>query len=326
MALDGETVTVNLEDKKQKIPLLTLESIVCFSYKGASPALIGKCASSGVNLSFFTPTGRYLASVAHSENGNVLLRREQFRIADSPDRSLPVAKNMIAGKLYNSKYVLLRIARDHSMQVDENKLRYAANHISEYLIDTEDASSHETLRGIEGNAAAEYFGVFQELILHNRDSFRFDGRSRRPPLDPVNAMLSFAYSLLANDCASALHSVGLDPYVGFIHTDRPGRKSLALDLMEELRAPMADRFVLFLINNRMVDGKDFRKMENGAVLLEDKTRRLFLSEWQNRKKETLVHPFLEEKIPWGLVPYLQSLLLARYIRGDIDEYPPFFWK
>ena len=222
--------------------------------------------------------------------------------------------------------MLLRCARDHELRTDAEKLRKAAGNIDRYMRDAAVSNSMDSLRGIEGNAAAEYFGAFDVLILQNRGDFSFTGRNRRPPTDRVNAMLSFAYSLLSSMCAAALRSTGLDPYVGFMHTDRPGRTSLALDLVEELRASYADRFVLTLINNRVVNGDDFTIQDSGAVLLTDKGRKTFLSEWQKRKKETLTHPFLKEKIEWGLVPYVQSLLLARTVRGDLDEYPPFFWK
>lgn len=285
LSLDGETVVVTTENETKKIPLHTLESIVSFSYKGASPALMGKCAGNGVALSFFTPNGRYLASSGGAENGNVLLRREQYRIADSKERSLPIASSFLAGKLYNSKYVLLRTVRDHPMQTNVDALKSAAQRITSYMSDLKSVSGDDELRGIEGNAAAEYFGVFNELILQNKDDFSFTGRSRRPPLDRVNAMMSFAYALLSNDCASALQSVGLDPYVGFLHTDRPGRRSLALDLMEELRAPYADRFVLYLINDRIFSKNDMKVMENGAVYIENDARKSFLSEWQKRKKK-----------------------------------------
>ena len=326
LSLDGETVLVTVGDQKRSVPLHTLESIVCFSYKGASPALMGSCAERNIQLSFFTPNGRYLASASRSENGNVLLRREQYRIADNSDRALDIARWFISGKLYNEKYVLLRSLRDHPMQVDSELLRRASDRITAYMADVSSAASSDELRGIEGNAAGEYFGVFEEMILRNKEHFSFEERNRRPPLDPVNALLSLSYSVLANDCSAALLSVGMDPYVGFLHTDRPGRKSLALDLMEELRAPVADRFVLYLINNRTLSETDFKKAENGAVLLKDDARKVFFTEWQKRKKEELRHPFLEEKIVWGLVPYVQALLLARYVRGDLDAYPPFFWK
>lgn len=326
LSLNGETVEVQTAESKKTIPLHTLETIVCFSYKGASPVLMGKCAADGIALHFFDRNGRYLTSVSSPERGNVLLRRTQFRFADDPEKAAQIAKSFLAGKLYNSKFVLLRTARDHSLQVDAEALRLASARITDYMMDLQRAQSSDVLRGIEGNAAAEYFGVFDQMILQNKAVFSFSGRNRRPPLDPVNALLSFAYTMLANDCASALQSVGLDPYVGFLHTVRPGRKSLALDLMEELRAPYADRFVLSLINNRRFDKNDFKTMENGAVLLKDDARKTFLSEWQKRKQIELTHPFLEEKLPWGLIPFSQALLLARFLRGDLDQYPPFFWK
>ena len=221
--------------------------------------------------------------------------------------------------------MLLRCVRDHSFQVDVERIRSAARNITRYSHDLKSAEKLDSLRGIEGNAAAEYFGVFDELILQNKESFRFAGRNRQPPRDSINAMLSLAYSLLANDCA-ALFGVGLDPYVGFMHAERPGRKSLALDLEEELRSVYADRFVLALINNRIITPNDFVERETGAVILSDAGRKRFLGEWQKRKKDEIRHPFLEEKISWGLVPYVQAILLARFIRGDLDQYPPFFWK
>ena len=327
LALDGETVDVLFEDGTHRaVPLHTLDSIVCFSYKGASPALMGKCAECNVHLSFYTPNGRYLASAVSGTNGNVLLRRKQYRFADDKEAALQAAKNIMSGKLYNSKFMLLRCARDHAMQTDSEKLRRAADNIGKYLKDIGSADSVDSIRGIEGNAAAEYFGVFDEMILRNKEDFRFCGRNRRPPTDNVNAMLSFAYSLLANDCTAALYSAGLDPYVGFVHTDRPGRRSLALDLMEELRSVYADRFVLTLINNRVMSKNDFEHQESGAVRMTDDARRTFLSEWQKRKRDELTHPYLEEKMSRGLVPYIQAMLLARTLRGDLDEYPPFFWK
>ena len=327
MSLDGENVVANLPDgSKQAFPLHTLESIVSFSYRGASPALMGKCVADGINMAFYSPQGRFLCSVGNETNGNVLLRRAQFRIADNEVSSLKIAANMISAKLYNAKFVLLRCVRDHRLQVDTEALRVAADRIHGYTADALAAGSMDSLRGIEGNASAEYFSVFNELILQNKDCFGFDGRNRRPPLDPINALLSFAYSLLSNECAYALRGVGLDPYVGFMHADRPGRKSLALDMVEELRPAYADRFVLFLINNRMLEPEDFETREGGAVLLTDKARKLFLAEWQKRKRETLTHPYLDEKVAWGLVPHVQALLLARTVRGDLEEYPPFFWK
>ena len=327
LTLNGETVDVCYSDGTHKtVPLHLLEGIVCFSYKGASPAFMGACVEKGIHLSFYSPHGKYLASVANTTNGNVYLRRSQYRLADDKSASLGISKNFIIGKLYNEKYVLLRCVRDHEMRVNAEKIRQTANNVSKHMKDAEAAMDVSSLRGIEGNAASEYFQVFNEMILQNEDDFCFEGRNRRPPMDRTNALLSLAYSMLTNECAAALYGVGLDPYIGFMHVDRPGRKSLALDLEEELRAPYADRFVLTLINNRVVNKNDFIIRENGAVVLTDEGRKQIFAEWQKKKKQTITHPFLNEKIEWGLVPHIQSLLLARFIRGDLEQYPPFFWK
>ncbi len=327
LSLDGENVVVQAGEKEiGRFPLHNLEGIVSFSYRGASPALMGACAQRGILLSFFRPSGRFLARVSSNVHGNVLLRRTQYRIADNNEKSLEIGKNILIGKLYNSRWVLERATRDHAPSVDSDKLKQASGRLREALDQIQVADSKDSLRGIEGNAAAEYFGVFDELILNSDEAFRFFERNRRPPLDCVNALLSFAYALLMGNCAAALESVGLDPYVGFIHTDRPGRESLALDIMEELRAVIADRFVLSCINNRVVNSGMFLKTESGAVRLDENGRKAFLSKWQEKKKETITHPFLKEKLSWGLVPYVQALLLARYLRGDLEGYPPFLWK
>lgn len=327
LTLDGENVVAN-RDKEQvaRYPLHTLQGIVSFSYAGASPALMGACANRDINITFCTPNGRFLARTAGIAHGNVLLRREQYRVADDPTRSCYIAKNMIFGKLYNARWSMERMLRDHKMRVDEAKFRNAIDIIKGLMPQVTEEISIDSLRGLEGVGASAYFGVFDDMILRDKDSFSFHGRNRRPPLDNVNAMLSFAYSLLTSDCASALEGVGLDAYVGFMHTDRPGRKSLALDLMEELRPCVADRFVLTAINNRVVSPNDFEKTESGAVLMKDDGRKKFLKAWQERKKENITHPFLQDKMEWGLVPHIQALLLARYLRGDLDEYPPFLWK
>ena len=233
---------------------------------------------------------------------------------------------MIFGKVFNTRWILERALRDHAMRVDAEALKQASTRMAAQLPNIESAENLDVLRGLEGNASADYFSVFNELILVQDTEFVFDGRNRRPPRDNVNAMLSFAYALLANDCASALESAGLDAYVGFLHTDRPGRASLALDLMEELRGPVADRLVLTLINNRMVQDKHFDRREDGSVFLNADGRKILLTAWQNRKKEEITHPYLKEKIAWGLIPYAQSLLLARFLRGDLDGYPPFLCK
>lgn len=327
LSLDGENVVAN-RDKQAvaRYPLHTLQNIVSFSYSGASPALMGACADRGIGLAFCTPRGRFLARVCGANTGNVLLRREQYRAADVPERSCQIARNMILGKLHNARWSVERTLRDHGMRVEKEALSRASRELQALLPLVAEVTEPDPLRGLEGAGAAAYFGVLDEMILNRKQDFFFHGRSRRPPLDRVNAMLSFAYSLLSHDCASALESVGLDAYVGFLHTDRPGRASLALDLMEELRPCMADRFVLTLINNRMLKPEDFQIQDSGAVQLTDDGRRTFLKAWQEKKRETLTHPFLGEKLAWGMIPYIQALLLARHLRGDLDAYPPFLWK
>ena len=327
LSYSNDNVVVNRSDEVMaRFPLLNLEGIITFSYAGATPALMGECAKRNIQLAFMTPNGRFLARVNGMAQGNVLLRREQYRIADSDLRSCTIARNMITGKVYNCRWVLERALRDHALRINQNLVKNASDQLQRLIPLIRCATELDSLRGFEGEAAAAYFGSFDELILSQKVDFIFDGRNRRPPQDNVNAMLSFAYTLLANDCSAALESVGLDAYVGLHHRDRPGRKSLALDLEEELRAPFADRLVLTLINNRIIQDKHFDRQESGTVLLNDNGRKLFLKQWQEKKRDEITHPFLKEKMPWGLVPYIQSLLLARCIRGDIDEYPPFLWK
>lgn len=327
LALEGENVVVCREQEKiARFPLHTLEGILTFSYKGASPALIGSCAKRGINLCFMTPRGRFLARTCGTGQGNVLLRKEQYRISDDEQRSCLIARNCILGKVFNSRWSIERTVRDHSLRVDAEYLKQVSRQLNDNLPHIRQETDLEILRGLEGETAKIYFSVFDELILNQKEYFIFKGRSRRPPLDRVNALLSFAYTILANDCAAALESVGLDSYVGFLHRDRPGRKSLALDLMEEFRPIMADRFVITLINNKMIKESHFEVQSNGAVLLNDEGRKIFLTHYQNKKKEKLTHPYLGEKVSWGLMPYVQALLLARYIRGDLDGYPPVLWK
>ena len=327
LSLDGENIVVKQNEKELKrVPLHNLEGIVTYGRQGASPALMRKCANAGISLTFMTEYGRFMAGIVGEERGNVLLRRTQYRIADDEAKCVDITQNILIGKLYNSRWVLERTIRDHALRVDVEKVKRAAQQINESIDLVRDAKSAGELFGIEGEAATRYFSVFDEMILSNKEDFFFRKRSRRPPLDNVNALLSFVYTLLANDVASALSAVGLDPFVGFFHRDRPGRRSLALDLLEELRAPLADRFVLKLINMRQLVGADFVQKESGAVTLLDDSRRNLLNAWQTRKQETLIHPFLKEKIQWGMMSYAQALLLARHLRGDLDEYPPFLWK
>lgn len=327
LTLDGENAVVKKDgDEIGRFPLHSLSQITCFSYMGASPALMGKCAQMQIELTFFSPRGRFLARASGMETGNVLLRRRQYRIADDAAESLAIAQNFIVGKLYNARWVLERGARDHALTMDAERLKAVSAQLRCSINAVMACGDADSLRGIEGEAASLYFSVFDELILRDDAAFRFTVRSRRPPLDNVNALLSFAYSLLANECAAVLEGVGLDPSVGMLHTDRPGRKSLALDLMEELRPLLADRFVLTGINNRVFASAHFDKSDSGAVSLNDAGRRAFLTAWKKRRDETITHPFLGEKLPWGLVPHVQALLLARMLRGDVDAYPPFLWK
>lgn len=327
LSLEGENVVVLRESETVgRFPLHTLEGILCFSYKGASPALMGACAERGILLSFYSPQGRFLCQTTGTAQGNVLLRREQFRRADSPSACRDLANGFLTGKLYNARWVLERATRDHALRVDAARLKSASAALAGALHSLPAQPDTDSLRGVEGAAAQQYFAVFDELILQNKSDFFFRGRSRRPPLDRVNALLSFVYTLLANECGAALRGCGLDPYVGYLHTDRPGRASLALDLMEELRPVLGDRFALSLINGRQISPKQFDLRENGAVYLNEDGRKAVLAGWQAKKRETLTHPFLGEKLYWGLLPYVQALLLARYLRGDLDAYPPFLWK
>lgn len=327
LSLDGENVVANRDGQAvARYPLHTLSGILSFSYAGASPALMGACAQREIGLSFCTPRGKFLARVTGESSGNVLLRRIQYRMADDPAQSCLIARNMIFGKVHNARWSVERTRRDHGLRADGEVLAGASQILKDLLSLISNETSLESLRGLEGTGATAYFRALDHMILSGKEIFSFQCRTRRPPLDPFNALLSFSYSLLANDYAAALESVGLDSYVGFLHRDRPGRTSLALDLMEELRPCFADRFVLTLINNRVMNASDFQYREGGAVLLSDEARRTFLKAWQERKRETITHPYLGKKLPWGLVPYIQALLLARYIRGDLDAYPPFLWK
>lgn len=327
LALDGENVVVRHGDAEMaRFPLHTLEHIIAFTYSGASPALMGACGKRGVNLCFCTPNGRFLARVCGAISGNVLLRRTQYRVADSAEESCRIARNLIFGKLHNARWSVERTLRDHAMRVNESMLHHVSELLQATLPIVREIDSLDVLRGIEGESAVTYFSALDEMILNNKTDFFFHGRSRRPPLDRVNAMLSFVYGMLANDCAAALEATGLDSYVGFLHCDRPGRASLAMDLMEELRPCVADRLVLTLINNRIITAQDFEPRESGAVMMTEDGRKKMIGAWQEHKRESITHPYLKEKIPWGLVPYLQALLLARYLRGDLDDYPPFLWK
>lgn len=327
LALDGENVVVlEKQDEIGRVPLHNLESIVTMGYTGASPALMAACTKRDIGLTFLSGTGRFLARVSGEVRGNITLRKEQYRVTMEGEKSIKIARNCILGKVYNTRWILERACRDYPMRLDVDKIKRKSGFLAESLNKIKVCEAPDELRGLEGEAASVYFSVFNDLILQQKDQFVFKGRSKRPPTDNVNAMLSFAYTLLTGTCAGALETVGLDPYAGFFHTDRPGRMSLALDMVEELRSVLADRFVLTMINKKMVDAAGFNQRENGAVIMDEDTRKLFISQWQLKKQEVITHPFLGEKVEWGMVPYVQAMLLARYLRGDLDEYPPFFWK
>ena len=321
LSKDGENVVVSVKQEERfRIPIINLEGIITFGYMGASPGLMKHCADNGVSLSFLSPNGRFIGRLQGPVHGNVLLRKTQYQINDDIERSLHFAQLFVAGKIQNYKTILQRFIRDNGDSIQIADAIKSLEKSKQWALNANDLPS---LIGVEGDAANSYFEVFPMLLLHQKDGFPFHGRNRRPPKDAVNAMLSFVYALLANETAAALESVGLDPYVGFLHSLRPGRTSLALDLMEELRAYLGDRLVLSLINRKQVSPNDFITQGESGVIMTDNCRKIVLTAWQNRKKETIVHPYLEEKITIGLLPYVQALLLARTIRGDIDDYPVF---
>ena len=326
LALDGGNVVVLREDRElARFPLHNFEQITTFGYTGASPALMRKCAEDNIALTFMTPEGRFQARVIGRTNGNVLLRREQYRRADDETASLVLARSFILGKIYNARWIIERMRRDYAMRIDEEKFQNVSAFLQNSCREVMQTSDLETLRGVEGKAAVSYFSAFDDMILKQKEQFFFTERNRRPPLDNMNCLLSFLYALLMNDVGAAVEGVGLDSYVGFLHRDRPGRQSLALDLMEELR-PLADRTAFSMVNTKKINGKDFRLEEGGAVYLTDDGRKKIIEAWHAHKEGMMTHPFLEEKLKWGLVPHVQALLLARYLRGDLDAYPPFLWK
>ena len=321
LSKDGQNVVVSVEkEEKFRIPVINIEGIVTFGYLGASPGLMKLCADNGVSLTFLSPNGRFIGRMQGPTRGNVLLRKEQYRIADDEGRSLRFARLFIAGKIQNYRTTLQRFIRDNGENDGVEAAVNSMEHSKKWALK---ATSASQLIGIEGDAANAYFGVFPELILHQKEDFAFHGRNRHPPKDKVNAMLSFVYTLLANETAAALETVGLDPYVGFLHSLRPGRTSLALDLMEEMRVYLGDRLVLSLINRKQMTAKDFVVQGAEGIVISDEGRKTLLSAWQKRKKETIVHPYLEEKMELGLLPYAQAMLLAKAIRNDIDDYPVF---
>lgn len=327
LSKDGENLVILIKDEEKfRTPIHYLEGIVSFGYRGASPALLGLCMERGVAVSFLTEHGKYLASVSGPVKGNVLLRRKQYRVADVMEDCSKLAARFILGKVYNSRTVLRRFISDHGEKGNISEIERVGKELARGFNRLSKASSLDEIRGIEGDLARLYFSVFNNMILSQKESFFMKDRNRRPPLDNLNALLSFFYTLLMHDTKSALETVGLDPYVGFLHRDRPGRTGLALDLMEEFRPYLADRLALNLINRKQITGDDFIKKESGGVIMKDGARKTVLEAWQKRKMEEITHPFLEEKISVGLLPYAQALLLSRFLRGDLDDYPPFVWK
>lgn len=324
---EGEAVAVNVDkETKLRVPIHTLGSIVCFGQVSCSPFLMGMCGERGVGLAFLTENGRFLARVNGPVSGNILLRREQYRWADREEKSAAIARSVVIAKIANSRTVVQRSLRDRPDADKPENLEQAVRRLGRLLESVASATVTDTIRGHEGDAARVYFAVFDDLITASKQDFFFRGRNRRPPLDNVNALLSFVYTLLTHDVAAALETVGLDPAAGYLHRDRPGRPSLALDLVEELRPVIADRLVLSMINRRQVDPAGFRKAEASGVLMDDATRKEVLIAYQKRKQEEIQHPFLGERVPYGLVPHLQATLLARFVRGDLDGYPSFLWK
>lgn len=325
---DGANVVMEVErQERARLPVHMLESLVCIGRIAISPQLLGFCVEHGISICYLTPQGRFLARVEGAVSGNVLLRREQYRRSDDPTRCAAIVRNLLIGKIHNQRAVLARGWRDHGDRfADAPAFQHALKRLERIPHRLLSEQSVDRMRGLEGEAAQSYFGVFDQLVRNDNPSFRFGGRNRRPPRDPFNALLSFLYTLLTHDCRSALETVGLDPAVGFLHRDRPGRPSLALDLAEELRPLLGDRLALSLINRRQVSERDFRRFDNGAVLLKEESRKIVLIAYQERKRDQLRHTFLDEKVDIGLIPFIQSQLLARHLRGDLDGYPPFLWK
>ncbi len=329
LAKEGESLLVRVEGKtKGRFPVHNLGGVVCFGNVLCSPFLLGHCAENGVAVSMLTENGRFLCRVTGAVAGNVLLRREQYRRADCPLASAMIARHFLLAKIANCRHTVKRALRDRPEASDNSLLQDAGKHLEAALcrLRSPEKFDLDALRGLEGDAAHVYFSVFPNLIVTDDPAFAFSGRNRRPPVDPVNALLSFLYTLLAHDVRGASESVGLDPAVGFLHRDRPGRPSLALDLMEELRPVVADRLVLALINRGQLKPKHFQFQTGGAVWMNEEGRKVVLKAYQERKQEEIQHPYLHEKIKFGLVPYVQALLMTRHLRGDLEGYPPFLWR
>ena len=327
LAKQGDTVCVNVEQEtKLRVPIHNLGSVVCFGNVGCSPFLMGFCGEQNVTLSFLSENGRFLARVHGPVSGNVLLRKEQYRRSDDASASALIARSLITAKLANSRIVLQRAQRDREDLQHSSAIGKALDSLWELIQAVKDETDLDRIRGIEGTGANAYFSVLDLLIGASKEQFFFKERSRRPPLDNMNALLSFLYTLLVHDVESALEAVGLDPAVGFLHRDRPGRPSLALDLMEEFRAYLADRLALSLVNRQQIKPEGFTKTESGAVTMDDETRKAVLIAWQKRKQEEITHLFLQESVPLGLLPNIQAQLLARHLRGDLEGDPAFLWR
>ena len=324
LSKDGLNVVISVKQNEIfRIPIHNIEQIVTFGYMGASPGLMKLCADNNVSLTFLSPQGRYISRSQGPTRGNVLLRKAQYLNSDNAGYALHLCKLFIGGKIQNYRNILRRFIRDNG---DDEAIEKAAEELLRCKRKVLDATSIDSVRGIEGEAATAYFSVFSHLLLNQKDDFIFEGRNRRPPKDAVNAMLSFVYTLICNDMTAALETVGLDPYVGFMHTLRPGRASLALDMMEELRAYLGDRLVLSLINRRQITIKDFVQQGDEGIVMTDSGRKTILTAWQSRKKEQITHPYLNERVSIGLIPHIQSMLLARFIRKELDDYPVFLIK
>ena len=327
LRLDGENLIIEIDKiKKPPIPLVNIESIVLFGYHGVSPLLFGYCSEHNIPITFLTGSGRFLTRVNRDFHGGIFLRKKQYLLSENEDESILIARNMIYGKVANQKYVLKKFCREYEKRIDISQIENVVKQLNQYLEKIAKCSEKDILRGYEGNCASLYFGVLNNLILQNKEDFYIHDRNKRPPLDNVNAMLSFLYALLENDCSCALESVGLDPYCGFMHADRPGRRSLACDLMEEMRAVMVDRLVIRIINKKIIKSIHFEEKENGSIYLNNEGKQILINEWQKRKKEEITHPYLQEKIIYGLIPHKQAMLLSRTLREDIEEYPPFLWR
>lgn len=327
LSKEGETVAVKIDDEvRSRTPIHLLDSIVCFGHIGCSPYLMRHCTENNVSITFMTDYGRLLGKVSGFTPGNVLLRREQYRRSDDPLASADIARAMVAAKIANSRVVLQRALRDRPRASNAHQVQVVVGRLAQSLEVLQNVTTLDVIRGVEGEAGRDYFSVFDALVTQSGEDFAFSGRNRRPPRDNVNCLLSFLYSLLTHDARSACESVGLDPQVGFLHRDRPGRPSLALDLIEELRAFLADRLALSLINRGQVQAKGFHREEAGAVTMTDATRKAVIIAYQTRKQEEITHPFLGEKISIGLLVHLQARLLSRALRGDLDAYPAFFWR